>query len=295
MKLKKFLAIIWLPLALVLVFCICDPILTRENPVKDSRVFFLNDFELTQRQHPEEIWHNVFWGNSVVISCYDEAESASGYVNLGLDYGVIRDLQQMLSKGYGKVDNEIILGLNYLCFYDDFETNPTYIWHKKWYQPYFYFQRDRFYPLITEGIANVIQGKDFTEHDNREQGKALYYGVLSKEDQEAQLKAHAEKYWNLPLSEFEENLAALDQVLAFCREEGIAVRAIWMPWNPNVPIPQIQYDVEAAANPIFAKYGVEVTDAKDDFSVENFHDVAHFNVETGRINYTKEFDKWVEN
>ena len=58
--------------------------------------FLLNDFELTRRDHPEQVWDKVFFGNSVVISAYREDVSQSGYVNLGLDYGVVRDLWEML-------------------------------------------------------------------------------------------------------------------------------------------------------------------------------------------------------
>ncbi len=72
----------------------------------------------------------MFFGNSVVISAYMEDESSKGYVNLGLDYGVVTDLWEMIEKKHINIGSELVIGLNYLTLYDEFETNPTYIWHK---------------------------------------------------------------------------------------------------------------------------------------------------------------------
>ncbi len=123
---KKITAII----AVLLMLAVGDLALTYNNFIKDSDYFVKNDFEITQNRHPEKIWDKVFFGNSVVISSYIEDQSRSGYINLGLDYGVVTDLWDMLSKRHINIGSELVIGLNYLTLYDEFETNPTYIWHK---------------------------------------------------------------------------------------------------------------------------------------------------------------------
>ena len=142
---KKIVTII----AIVLAIAVGDLALTYNNFIVNSDYFVKNDFEITQYKHPEKVWDKVFFGNSVVISAYMEDESSKGYVNLGLDYGVVTDLWEMIEKKHINIGSELVIGLNYLTLYDEFETNPTYIWHKKLYEPYAYFERDRFYPMIT--------------------------------------------------------------------------------------------------------------------------------------------------
>ena len=91
----------------------------------ESGRFVLNDYELTSRDHPEEVWDKVFFGNSVVISAYREDVSESDFVNLGLDYGVVEDLWEMVDQGIIQIGSELVVGLSDLTLYDHFETNPT--------------------------------------------------------------------------------------------------------------------------------------------------------------------------
>ena len=74
--------------------------LAHNNFIVDSNIFVKNDFEITQHDHPEKVWDKVFFGNSVVISAYMEEESKSGYINCGLDYGVVTDLWEMIDAVY---------------------------------------------------------------------------------------------------------------------------------------------------------------------------------------------------
>ena len=126
-----------LPLVLLLVaaFFLGDRYIAHNNFIVDSNIFVKNDFGVTQYNHPEKVWDKVFFGNSVVISAYMEEESSSGYINCGLDYGVVNDLWEMIDEGYVKIGSELVVGLNYLTLYDEFETNPTYIWHKSGISP----------------------------------------------------------------------------------------------------------------------------------------------------------------
>ena len=73
---------------------------------------WMDDFEITRRDHPEKVWDRVFFGNSAVISAYREDVSQSGYVNLGLDYGVVTDLWDMLRRGHIDIGSELVVGLN---------------------------------------------------------------------------------------------------------------------------------------------------------------------------------------
>ena len=152
---KKIVTII----AIVLAIAVGDLALTYNNFIVNSDYFVKNDFEITQYKHPEKVWDKVFFGNSVVISAYMEDKSSKGYVNLGLDYGVVTDLWEMIEKKHINIGSELVIGLNYLTLYDEFETNPTYIWHKKLYEPYAYFERDRFYPMITDGFDKLLNGE----------------------------------------------------------------------------------------------------------------------------------------
>ena len=128
---KKIVTII----AIVLAIAVGDLALTYNNFIVNSDYFVKNDFEITQYKHPEKVWDKVFFGNSVVISAYMEDKSSKGYVNLGLDYGVVTDLWEMIEKKHINIGSELVIGLNYLTLYDEFETNPTYIWYKKLYEP----------------------------------------------------------------------------------------------------------------------------------------------------------------
>ena len=81
-------------LALVLLASLfaADNYLSHSSLIYNSNIFIKNDFEITQEKHPEKVWDKVFFGNSVVISAYMEDKSTSGYINLGLDYGLVTDL-----------------------------------------------------------------------------------------------------------------------------------------------------------------------------------------------------------
>ena len=68
---KKVISII----AVVLAALVCDLALTYNNFIVRSDYFVKNDFEITQCKHPEKTWDKVFFGNSVVISAYDEDKS----------------------------------------------------------------------------------------------------------------------------------------------------------------------------------------------------------------------------
>ena len=237
---KKIVTII----AIVLAIAVGDLALTYNNFIVNSDYFVKNDFEITQYKHPEKVWDKVFFGNSVVISAYMEDESSKGYVNLGLDYGVVTDLWEMIEKKHINIGSELVIGLNYLTLYDEFETNPTYIWHKKLYEPYAYFERDRFYPMITDGFDKLLNGESPLPYKYLPQEKHIYHGAMSDKMLEKTMENYQDEFFNLPTEKFSKNVVALEKIINYCNDNNIRVRAVWMPWNTKLEQPELLGEVK---------------------------------------------------
>lgn len=287
-KFKLLLAV-----AVLAVFIAVDWGLAHSKLIADSNIFIKNDFEITQHDHPEKVWDKVFFGNSVVISAYTESESSSGYINCGLDYGVVTDLWEMIDEGYINIGSELVIGLNYLTLYDDFETNPTYIWHKKIYEPYVYFERDRFYPLITGTFERLLSGENIMPMTYSQQNKAIYHGRVSDEALKDKLKEYETAFFNKPISDYSENLDALENVIKYCKKNNIRVRGVHMPWNPEFKKPELVIQVHNEANKVFEKYNIDVLDLEDEFAKEYFYDTGHLNYDVGSKAFTKRIDEWL--
>ena len=289
---KKALKIL-LAVIVLIAFIAADFYAAHNNLITDSNIFVKNDFEITQTNHPKKVWDKVFFGNSVVISAYQENESTSGYINCGLDYGVVIDLWEMIDEGYINIGSELVIGLNYLTLYDDFETNPTYIWHKKWYQPYAYFERDRFYPLVTGCFERLLNGESVPPMTYSHQEKTIYHGRVSDKALEKKLEEYETEFFSKPIEDYSENLEALEKVIEYCQKNNIRVRAVHMPWNPTFKKPQLLKDVHVAADEVFNLYGVEILDLEDDFTKECFYDTGHLNYDVGSPAFTKRIDDWL--
>lgn len=247
--------------------------------------FVLNDFELTRRDHPEEVWDKVFFGNSVVISAYREDVGESGYVNLGLDYGVVRDLWEMTQRGDIKIGSELVIGLSDLTVYDKFETHPTYPWHQDWYEPYAYFQRDR----LRLTLENTLFRRPWEDHSARQ--KIHYSGSMSSEELAEKIKTS--RYVNLPIEDFQENLICLEKIANYCRENNIRLRCVWMPVNPEVEISsetRAVYDQIAA---ICKEQEVELLDLERSLDTACFYDIGHLNYEYGAYRFMEVIDPWL--
>lgn len=289
MKRLKFL----IPVFALAAFFAADALLAHINPIVNSNIFVKNDFEITQHDHPEKVWDKVFFGNSVVISSYMEDKSSSGYINLGLDYGVVTDLRDMLKGGYINVGSELVVGLNYLTLYDDFDTNPTYIWHKKWYEPYAYFERDRFHPLITGMFTRLISGESVPPMTYTYQKKAVYHGRIAEAALADKMAEYDELYFSQPIEKFSENIKALEDVIGYCKKHGIRIRVIWMPWNPLFEKPALINEVHERADEVLRANGIEVLDLEDEFGPEYFYDTGHLNYDCGSERFTKYLDTWL--
>lgn len=286
---KKIVVII----AIFLAIAVGDLALTYNNFIADSDYFVKNDFEITQCKHPEKVWDKVFFGNSVVISSYIEEQSKSGYINLGLDYGVVTDLWEMIEKRHINIGSELVIGLNYLTLYDEFETNPTYIWHKELYVPYAYFERDRFYPIIENGFNNLLKGQNPLPYKYLPQEKHVYHGAMSDAALADAMERYEEEFFNLPTEKFEKNIDALEKVINYCNEKNIRVRAVWMPWNPKYAQPALLGEVRAMADAVFNKYNVEVLDLENELPAVYFYDTGHLNYDVGSLKFTEMIDQWL--
>ncbi len=252
--------------------------------------FILNDYEVVRRDHPEKVWDKVFFGNSIVIAAYMEEESESGYVNLGVDYGVVTDLWDMLRRGIVSVGSELVIGLNDLTLYDDFETNPGYPWHRGALEPYCYFERDRLRTLFTETVSQVLT--DFEpEYIAVGQTRGYYYGSLSTA--EIAEKAATSPYTALPMEDFEENFRALENVADYCESNGIRLRLLWMPLNPAYDVPESTALVRERTRSFAQERGVEFNDMSDALPGECFYDIGHLNREYGAYVFTEAIDVWL--
>ena len=279
-------------LIVVMLFVGLDFFLKAANPVASSAFFRNNDHEITIALNESNEFDKVFYGSSPVVSAYRPDLSDSGFTEMGIVYGKITYLLKMLEKGIITVNDEIVLGLSIAVFMDELTTDRSYIWHKGTFEPYIFFYRDRLMTFVNRAMHNFIDGDfELPRHYNYE--KWLYYGSVSDEELEEMIETHTERFWNLDISVFYENLAALEALIDYCAGNGIRLRAIWMPVNPSVPVPDVYAEVFGRANEIMSNGGVEVCDMTSSFGPVNFHDIGHMNFETGAVAFTEAFDEWV--
>ncbi len=259
--------------------------------IKSGR-FLLNDYEVVRREHPEQVWDKIFFGNSIVIASYLEQESDSGYINLGVDYGVVTDLWDMIRKGVITPGSDIVIGLNDLTLYDEFETNTVYPWHRRALEPYFYFERDRLKQLFTESVKELLT--DFTPAYGAysQQQRSYYYGAMSH--REVEEKERVSPYANLPLEDFDRNFKALGKLAGYCREHGIRLRLLWMPVNPSYDNPESVERVRQRAEDFARSEGLEFKDMSGALGADCFYDVGHLNREYGAYVFTEEVEPWLK-
>lgn len=257
--------------------------------IMHSGRFYCNDYELTRRDHPEETWDKVFFGNSVVISSYREDLSQSGYINLGLDYGVVEDLWDMIQKDMITIGSELVIGLNDLTLYDHFETNPTYPWHQDWYEPYIYFQRDRLRQTIEDTGKQVLGIQPQINFAGQE--KARYYGTMSTQRLEEKLATSP--YVNLPIEDFQDNIMCLGQITDYCKDKGIRLRCVWMPINPDIKISEESRKVYNQVKKLCEEQQVEFLDLERALNVSCFYDVGHLNYEYGAYRFMEVIEPWL--
>ena len=278
--------------AVLSVFILGDAFLSSAEPAARSTLFTKNDYEKTILAHGGGLeYDRVFYGNSVLISAFVVEESVTDYVNFGIDYGTMTDLRDMLKKGMLKPQKDLVLALNYFVFLDTMDTNPTYPWHRKTMEPYVFFERDRLHKFLISEFTGLLTGTKRTVYTELE--KAVYYGMMTDEELDTKIKTHGDLFWGLDTSYYKKNLDALKEVIKYCDENGVRLRAIWMPWNDYTQMPEIPAEVAVLADEIMTEAGVEIYDMTDSMPRDCFHDLGHLNYEHGAHVFTQEVDKWL--
>lgn len=265
------------------------------DPVSRMTCIWRNDYELIRLQHPDMTFEKAIFGSSAVTASYIEGREGSvGYANIGMDYGTVKDITEMLEKGELTVTEDLVLGLNNLSFLDTLPTNATYPWHRKWYEPYLYFQRDRLEQLVTDGVTNLLNGEPFTKVDSSHQQRAVYRGAPSDEDLMESWESLVERFGETtPEVDCAENFAALDRLAAWCEDHGVRLRAIWMPWNGKLEIYPAAQNVMDYANQQLERLGIETLDMTRVVEDQYFFDTGHLDYDTGAPWFTDYIDPWL--
>ncbi len=278
--------------AVLIVALLADCGLAASGFIPESGLFRLNDFEITRHDHPEAVWDRVIFGSSELVSAYREDLTQADYVNLGMDYGTVRDLVEMLEGGHIKVGSELVLALNWGAMYDEMDTNPTYPWHRKWYQPYVYFQRDRLQAFVMDNVNALLGSGDFRTADTA-QHKIFYYGNMTQTELEERVERLHGLYFNGGMELYADNLAALDEVFAYCAENGIRVRALWLPENPLVALEPLDVELREQCRAASKAAGVTFYDMTDALDAKCFHDTGHLDYDYGAVVFTEVLDQWL--
>ncbi len=254
--------------------------------------FWLNDYELSRRDNPEKVWDKVIFGSSELVAGFRDEDSEAGYVNLGMDYGTIRDILSMLKKKTITVGSELVLAIDALSFYDGMDTNPEYPWHRRVCEPYAYFMRDRLSASLLN-LINQFSGEPTARGVFLTQTKAYYSGCLTGEELAAKVEKFDTMFWSKPFSEYQKNLDALDELAAWCKAHGIRLRLLWLPRNQAVETPALALEVMAEANARCERLGVEVHDLTHALPDTCFYDLGHVNREYGSYLFMEVVEPWL--
>ena len=104
---------------------------------------------------------------------------------------------------------------------------------------------------------------------------------------------YEENYFCLPVSEYQENIEALDKIADWCEDHGVRMRVLWMPFNPDVERPELLLDLMQIVNDWCAQRSITVGDYSDQFERICFLDVGHLNDEVGAARFTEVIDPWL--
>lgn len=282
-------------LLVLLLLAASDLALTALAPVESSTLFPKNDYERAVISHGgETVFDKVLYGNSVVGAGYLEEQSQSGYVNFGVVYGTMEDLEAMLTKGYLTPKKELVLMVNYLTFSDTIETNPTYPWHRLPLEPYVYFQRDRIMTAAENAANSLISSYDFsgmTQYTDLSRSEC--HGSLSDEELDEIITRQTELYYSKDLSFYSRNFAATRRVMDYCEEKNIRLRVICAPINPYYSFDGYPTEVMEQAIAMFESAGVDILDMRNAIGREGFYDLGHLNREVGAVQFTNAIEEWL--
>lgn len=286
-------------LLLLVLFLATDLGLSYWNPMESSRRFYKNDFTKTLYHHDWARSGPVFFGNSAVTGAYMEDRSTHPLVEMGLSYGTVTDLKAILQKKLYHVKDELVLGIDVHTMIDSMETDPTYQWLKKPYEPYVYKYRDYFRDSGNEFMKSLYTGvveldrSKLLAYEPRWIDKELYYGRKDKAWLSERWDYYDKTWGKLQLEDFRSNLDALQWVADYAAEHKLAFRVVFMPWNKDFPKPPYVEPLKAEANRILSERKVPVLDVMDRYDAQYFSDLVHLNREEGAPLFTKEVDEWL--
>jgi hypothetical protein len=279
-------------LGLLAAILLSNALISWWNPMESSRRFYKNDFTKTLYHHSWSRSGPVFFGNSSVTGAYIEEKSTSPLVEMGLSYGKLTDLKEILSQGLYEIKDELVIGIDVHTMIDSLETDPTYQWFKPWYQPYVYTYRDYFRDSGEEFARNLRKGS--LAYEPRWIDKELYFGQKDEAWLKEKWTDYDKRFGWMQLSDFKANLDALKWVINYAAEHKLPLRVIWMPWDTNYEHPPYVAPLKQEVNRSLEAAKIPVMDLMDAFEPRYFHDLVHLNRADGAPLFTKEVDTWLE-
>ena len=294
-QLKHLLLELRFILLLLAVLVGIDLVLTALAPVEQSTLFPKNDYERAVISHDGKTsFDKVLWGNSVAGAGYLEDCSQSGYVNFGIVYGTMLDLEAELTKGYFSPGTDLVVMVNYLTFSVIISTDPSYPWHRLPLEPYVYFQRDRLMTaaentakslLETHSLSGITRYTDLSRSE--------CHGSLSDDELDQIITAQTEQYYNKDLSYYKKNFAATRRIIDYCQQHGIRLRVLCAPLNPYYTFDGYPAEVMDEAITMFQESGIDILDMRDAIDREGFYDLGHLNREVGAVQFTNAIEEWL--
>ncbi|WP_426450554.1 hypothetical protein ACP26L_00740 [Paenibacillus sp. S-38] len=287
-------------LLLLAAFVLTDLAVSLWDPMVTSRRFYKNDFTKTVYHHLGLTHGPVFYGNSAVTGAYIEPEAKkSPLIEMGLSYGKLTDLKAILEQERFRVEDQLVIGIDVHTMIDSLETDPTYQWFKKPYQPYLYTYRDYFRDSGTELARQLYTGAveldpaKLLAYQPRWIDKELYFGHKTDEELRKKWAEYDERFGWMGEPDYRENLAALDWILAYAKERSLPLRVVWMPWNRGYEVPRYMPGLQQEVNARLQAAGVPVLDKLQGYDPALFHDLVHLSRQEGAPVFTKEVDAWL--
>jgi hypothetical protein len=279
-------------LGLLVLVLLTNALISSWNPMESSRRFYKNDFTKTLYHHNWARSGPVFFGNSSVSAAYLEEQSSSHLVEMGLSYGKLTDLQDILRKHLYQVEGQLVVAIDVHTMIDSLETDPTYQWFKPWYQPYVYTYRDYFRDSGEEFVRNLSKGS--LAYEPRWIDKEYYPGRKDEAWLKDKWKEYDKRFGSMQLKDFKANLDALQWVIDYAAQQKLPLRVVWMPWHSSFAHPPYIASLKQEVNRKLDAAHVPTLDMMDSFEPQYFHDLVHLNKEDGAPLFTKEVDTWLE-
>jgi hypothetical protein len=227
-----------------------------------------------------------------VTAAYIEEQSSSGLVEMGMSYGKITDLKQILSRSLYHVQGQLVVGIDVHTMLDKLPTDDTYVWFKPWYQPYLFYYRAYFRDSGGEFLRNLLHGS--LAYEPRWIDKELYYGHQSDEEMQAKWDDYDKRFgWMTVEDDLRDNVNALAWVIDYAKQHDIPLKVIWMPWDKAFPLPPYVDPLRQKVNAMLTAADIPTLDLMQHYEPIYFSDLVHLNREEGAPLFTKEVDQWL--